>query len=174
LDKLKKEYLKLAKKYHPDAGGTTVQFQDLQNEYEKLLNKILKGSSLNEEQQENEIVIDQAIRAVIDQLVNLENVNVELIGKWLWVSGETYPIKDVLRKAGLIFIRKDEKPFWVYKGVESAGRGKLTLEQIKNKYGSVKIDLPKTKRISGFVRINKTRLLNALRKLMKGLNKRPV
>jgi len=172
LDSLKKQYLKLAKKYHPDAGGTTIQFQELKNEYEKLLHKILSGSKLDSDQQKNEIVIDEAIRNVIDCLINIDNINVELVGKWLWISGDTYPVKTILKTAGLIFIKKDGKPYWIYKGIESAGRGNLTMEQIKNKYGSQKIDIPKSKKISGLHKINKTKLKNNLVKLKNALNKR--
>jgi hypothetical protein len=173
LDSLKKQYLKLAKKYHPDAGGTTIQFQELQNEYERLFKKLLNGSGLSEEAKENEVEIDKEIRNIIDALVNLENLNVELIGKWLWISGETYPVKDTLKSAGLLFIKKAGVPYWVYKGSESAGRGKMSMEEIKNKYGSSKIDLKKTKKISG-ISINKTKLKSALLKLKKGLNKRMI
>ena len=174
LDSLKKQYLKLAKKYHPDAGGTTIQFQELQNEYERLFKKLLNGSGLSEEAKENEVEIDKEIRNIIDALVNLENLNVELIGKWLWISGETYPVKDVLKSAGLLFIKKAGVSYWVYKGSESAGRGKMSMEEIKNKYGSSKIDLKKTKKISGVKPINKTKLKSALLKLKKGLNKRMI
>lgn len=174
IDALKKEYFKKAKIYHPDAGGTTAQFQQLQSEYEKLLKKLLAGGKLNAEQQENEILIDEALREVINQIIVLPGINIELVGKWLWVSGNTYPIKTELKKAGLIFIKKAGVPYWVYKGVESAGRGKLSIEEIKAKYGVQKFNPKENKFISG-VRVNsKTKLLAALRKLTKGLNKRPV
>jgi len=174
LDSLKKQYFKLAKKYHPDAGGTTIQFQQLQAEYDSLLKKLLKGSSLNTEQQENEIVIDQAIRDIINSLINIENLNVELIGKWLWISGDTYPVRTTLKQAGLTFIKKGGLPYWVYKGVESTSRGKMSIEDIKAKYGTHKFDVPKTKKISGVVNINRTKLKSALEKVKKGLNKRPI
>jgi hypothetical protein len=175
LDGLKKQYQKLAKKYHPDAGGTTSQFQDLQNEYEKLRNSILRGSNLNKEQQQNEIQIDDAIRKVIDALISLENINVELIGKWLWVSGNTYPVKDALKSAGLVFIKKDGVPYWVYKGVESSSRGGTSIEEIKAKYGVHKMDLKPSKKLSGIKKpVNKTKLKLQLKKLMFHLNKRPI
>lgn len=174
IDSLKKQYFKLAKKYHPDAGGTTAQFQNLQAEYEKLLKDLLNGSNLNKEQQQNEVIIDKAIRDIIDQLINIENINIELIGKWLWISGDTYPVRQVLKNAGLIFIKKEGKPYWVYKGVESSSRGKTTMEEIKKKYGVFEMKPPKTKRIGFVPKINKTKLKRALLKLTKAINKRPV
>lgn len=174
IDSLKKEYFKLAKKFHPDAGGSTTQFQSLQNEYESAFKKLLSGSKLTSDEKNNEIVIDQALREVINQIVFLENINIELIGKWLWISGDTYSIRTILKSAGLFFIKKAGKPYWVYKGVESAGRGKMSMEEIKNKYGSSKIDLQPTKKIAGIKSVNKTKLKSALMKLKNGLNKRAV
>lgn len=174
IDKLKKEYFKLAKKYHPDAGGTTSQFQQLQAEYEKLLKKLLSGSSLNTEQKENELFIDKAIRDIIDALINIEGITVEVIGKWLWIGGDTYPVRTTLKQAGLTYIKKGNQSYWVYKGVESSGRGKLSMEEIKNKYGVQKFDTQKTKKISGIIKINRTKLKSSLERIKKGLNKRPI
>jgi hypothetical protein len=174
IDQLKKQYFQLAKKYHPDAGGTTAQFQNLQAEYEKLLNNLLKGSNLSQEQKDNEIVIDKAIRDVIDALINIQDINIELIGKWLWISGNTYPVRQSLKNAGLIFIKKEGKPYWVYKGVESAGRGKTAMEEIKRKYGVFEIKPPTTKKIGAIPKVNKVKLKTSLKRLTKALNKRPI
>ena len=174
IDSLKKEYFKLAKKYHPDAGGSTSQFQALQNEYEISFKKLLAGSKLSSDEKKNETIIDEALREVINQIIALEGINIELIGKWLWISGDTYSVKTVLKSAGLIFIKKAGKPYWVYKGVESSGRGKMSMDEIKNKYGSSKIDLKPSKKITGVKSVNKTKLKSALMKLKSALNKRSV
>lgn len=172
LDSLKKQYYKLSKKYHPDAGGTTAQFQDLQKEYEKLFNKILQGGKLTENEKQNEVIIDKAIRDIIDNIITLEGITIEVIGKWLWIGGNTYPIRATLKSVGLTFIKKNGIPFWVYKGVESSGRGNMSLDEIKTKYGTHTFDLKPPKTLKGFTRINKTKLKNSLLKIKKGLDKR--
>jgi len=174
LDALKKQYFSLAKKYHPDAGGTTVQFQELQAEYDKLLKKILSGSGLSEEQKENEKEIDKAIRDIIDSIINLPGITIELVGKWLWIGGDTYPVRTILKSAGLVYIKKAGVSYWVYKGVESKSRGKMDINEIKAKYGVHEFKAPAKKLISGVPKFNKTKLQSALLRLKKGLNKRPV
>lgn len=150
LDDLKKEYFRLAKIHHPDKGGSTENFQKLQNEYEKLLNSTLKNSNLSEEDIHNEQVIDEHIRAVLDSVINLEGINIELIGKWIWISGNTFPLKDQLKALKFIFFKKDNTPYWVFKGAESTGRGKMSLEEIKAKYGATKYKGQSKNYINGF------------------------
>jgi hypothetical protein len=176
LDQLKKEYFKLAKTYHPDAGGTKEQFQALQNEYEKLLKNLINGSSLSSDQKKNEFEVDKAIRDIIDSIISLEGINIELVGKWLWISGNTYPVRNELKKAGLLYIKKDGFPYWVYKGSMSRGRGNLSIDEIKQKYGSRVIESRQVPKIGsiGQVKINKNKFGSAIQKLVRSLNKRPV
>lgn len=139
LDDLKKQYYKLSMIHHPDRPtGNTQAFQDLQNEYEKLVKQVLKGSNLSETEQQNEIQIDEALRAALDAIMHL-NVKIEIIGKWIWVSGDTYPVKDTLKAAGFTFIKKAGAPFWVFKGEESKGRGKMSIDEIRKLYGSKEV-----------------------------------
>ena len=174
IDQLKKEYFKLAKKYHPDAGGTNEQFQTLQNEYDKHLKTLLSGSKLSSEQQANEIELDKALRDAANALAGLAGIDIELSGKWLWVTGNTYPIRTELKAAGFLFA--STKKAWFYKGTESKGRGKMSLEEIKTKYGATKIQPKDTgKKLNGtssIGKINKTKLQAALKKAAKSLNKR--
>lgn len=173
LDDLKKQYYKLAKQYHPDANGTTAQFQELQKEYEKHFKTILNKGTLNKDQQNNEIVIDKAIRDIIDQLINLEGLNIEVIGKWLWVGGNTYPLKTILKSVGLQFIKKGKEPFWVYKGSESSSRGGMTMEDIRKAHGSTIVKAKPLNKLTGITyQFNKAKVKTAFKKLVKGLNKR--
>jgi hypothetical protein len=178
LDTLKKEYKKLALKYHPDRGGTTAQMQSVNDEYDKLRDKILKGSKLTEDQKKNEIVIDEAIKEVINVLILIPDINIEVIGKWIWVSGNTYPVKSELKAAGLIFIKKEGKPYWVYKGIESLSRGGTPMDLIKAKYGVHKFDVKPPKSINGMPikisSINRIKLKRSLKKLVNAINKRPI
>ena len=173
IDSLKKEYFKLAKKYHPDAGGSDSQFQTLQLEYEKHLKTLLSGSKLSKEDQANEIELDKALRDAANALAGLPGINIELSGTWLWVTGNTYPIRAQLKAAGFLFA--SAKKAWFYKGSESKGRGKMSLEEIKSKYGATRVmptDLRSLKGIGSISTIKKNKVGAALKKAAKALNKR--
>lgn len=175
IDELKKEYFRLAQIYHPDKGGTTQQFQDLQSEYIKYRNALINGSSLSSEQKTNEMDLDDALMQVVNQISGLVGINIELVGKWIWVSGNTYPIRTELKNAGFLFA--STKKMWYYKGTESSGRGNLTMDEIRNKYGSQKIEPKGQNKLSGVGKISttqKSKLKIALKKVAKALDKRAV
>jgi len=180
IDSLKKQYFKLAKKYHPDAGGTTSQFQQLQSEYEKLLQSLLKGSNFTTEQKNNEIELDKAMREIVDILAGFTDVDIQLVGKWLWMKGNSLwipSIRPAITQAGARPLKKDGVWYFVYKGAETKSKGGTSMEDIIKKYGSQKIDVAKPKNIKGIGSISgvdKIKLKRAMGKLFKALDKRPL
>ena len=171
-DDLKKAYYKLAKEHHPDTqGGSKEAFQELSNEYEKLLNKLLSGEGLNAEEKANEIKLDENLREAYFAIMRFPEITIELAGKWLWVSGATYPIRNELKAAGFQFAPKKKR--WYFKGVDSAGRGKLTMEQIREKYGSQKLQTVEDRFLRGpKKKVNSKKLVAALRSVKTCINKR--
>lgn len=172
LDDLKKAYYRLAKEHHPDTqGGSKEAFQDLSNEYEKLLNKLLSGQGLSAEEKANEIKLDENLREAYAAIMRFPDITIELAGKWLWVSGATYPIRNELKAAGFQFAPKKKR--WYYKGVESAGRGKLTMEEIRAKYGSQKLTTVEDRFLKGPSRkADKKKIISALRGIMRSIDRR--
>lgn len=84
--------------------------------------------------------LDKDFRAVIDKVINLAGVDIEIIGAWIWVSGNTYPIKDELKEAGFYWASK--KKMWYWRREEDScksSRGKKSIEQIRKQYGSQKV-----------------------------------
>lgn len=174
IDSLKKMYFKLAKRYHPDAGGTKEEFQRLQKEYEGLFKVIMSGSNLSATDIKTEIELDENLRKAVDAIIGIQGINVELVGKWIWVSGSTYPIRNELKMAGFQFA--PVKKMWYYKGIESAGRGKLTIDEIRKKYGSQAIQKESVKKIQGIGEYispaKKKKFYLSLKKALKALDNR--
>lgn len=173
IDDLKQQYFKNAKRYHPDAGGRKEDFQKMQNEYENLLKRVLSGSELNAEEVKSELELDEAIRNAANAVVSLPGINIELTGKWIWVSGNTYPVRNELKAAG--FQWAPVKQMWYYKGIESAGRGNLSIDDIRAKYGTkdLKTDM---KRLNGIgltlSTARRKRFYAAIKKAAKAINNR--
>ncbi|MCC6258067.1 MAG: J domain-containing protein [Chitinophagaceae bacterium] len=135
LDDLRKSFYKLSKKYHPDAGGTDADFQQLQQEYETLKYRVYQGKGYTTEEVEVERELDAVLTQIYQTIMHLPGIEIEVAGKWLWISGNTFPVKDQLKAAGLKFAPK--KRMWYFPGTEYRGKGNsLNMDEIRRKYGS--------------------------------------
>ena len=143
LEQLRKEYKRLPKLHHPDNGGTKEASQQVNNEYEALF-KILKDRHDGKEAADNksnmyDFESDKALREVLQKIINLEGIEIEIIGSWIWVSGNTYKHKAELKETG--FKWASQKKMWYFHN-DSYRKGsnkKLNIEDIRNYYGSQKI-----------------------------------
>ena len=149
LDDLKRQYKKLAFKNHPDRGGNTETMQEINNEYEMLLNRFINEASKDQYQDSSEngrgfwssrsehSEVEKKVKQAIDAIINLDGLDIEIIGVWVWVSGDTKPHKETLKEASFVWNRVQAK--WVFIGKKSNGRGKMTLDQMRDLHGSQKI-----------------------------------
>lgn len=73
---------------------------------------------------------------VLDQLVRLKELDLEMIGSWLWVSGYTWKYKDQLKDLGLQFA--PDKKLWYFRPADerSGNSSPMPIDLIREKYGS--------------------------------------
>ena len=136
LEEVKATYKRLAKLHHPDLGGDTATMQEINKEYAFASAKAIKGANLSEEETEHEILSSELYRAAIEQVIHLDGITIELVGYWIWITGNTYPVRAELKAAGFFFASK--KAAWYFRTAEykvNRSSGK-SLDQIKEKYGS--------------------------------------
>jgi hypothetical protein len=137
IDELKTMYRNLCKLHHPDRGGDvkTMQAVNAENSY---ICQNLKIFFICEN--EEQTVKDLTIFASIIEKVEMLPVDIEVIGSWLWVSGNTYPHRQLLKDAGLMFAPK--KKTWYYRPDEFKSNNfqPLEMDEIRHKYGSTKIE----------------------------------
>lgn len=107
IEDLKKAYRELAKKLHPDNSqtGNTEAFKKMQAEYNKAFENLKNhhtgadGTTYYKESAETA----EMFRDVIDKIIYIANCNIEIVGSWVWVSGDTFNYKDVLKGAGFMW-----------------------------------------------------------------------
>jgi len=139
IEEVKATYKQLAKQYHPDLGGDTATMQAINTEYAYACASLAKGAGLSDEQADNAIKLSEEYRQVIEKIIYLEGIVIEIVGNWIWVTGNTRPIKDILKDAGFHFAHK--KLAWYYRNEAFKTRGNgAPLEEIRRKYGSESID----------------------------------
>lgn len=138
LDDLKAKYKKLALEYHPDVSkrDTTREMQEINAEYKLLFKSMLSGSGATETEVKEAWGIELEYIDVLNKLAAIDGIKIELVGSWIWVSGNTYANKTKLKEIGCQWAPK--KMLWYYRSEEhrTASHGKLSYEEIKAKYGS--------------------------------------
>lgn len=135
IDEVKSLYKKLAKENHPDMGGDTATMQAINTEYAFACARLAKDAGLSDEQADREIKLSEEYRQVIEKIIHLPEIIIEVVGNWIWVTGNTKPVKDILKETGFFYASK--KIAWYYRSEIFKTRGNgAPLEQIRRKYGS--------------------------------------
>lgn len=144
LEELKREYKKLALKLHPDMpNGDEQAMKDLNNEYDLLFSK-LKDTHKNHEGEFYTKATEETVnewKDILDKLFSLKMVDVEIevIGSFLWITGNTKPYKDDLKALGLKWGVKKKAWYLSPKGYKRYGKKKYEMNEIRSMYGSQKV-----------------------------------
>jgi hypothetical protein len=143
IEEVKILYKQLALKNHPDKGGDTATMQEINAQYKAFIkNPYFKFEEQTEEQKADFVKYPD----IINQIVTFKGVIIELIGDWIWISGNTYAYKIVLKELGFFFAPK--KVMWYYRPAEykSSNHKPKDIEVIRAKYGSEKIETKYTEK----------------------------
>ena len=138
INEAKKIYKTLAKKLHPDVGGSEEEFKILNSVYTDLIEHKIYFS--------NDIKIDIELEKIISLILHFENITIELVGSWVWVSGDTREIKDKLKEIGFKWASK--KKMWFYGEMKGRNPKEKSMEEIKSKYGSETLKSNEKKQIA--------------------------
>ena len=125
INEAKKIYKELAKKLHPDVGGTDELFKILNSVYNHILEH---GLNFSEDAE-----FDLELEKVISKILHFEHIIIEVVGSWIWVSGDTRHIKETLKE--LNFKWANKKKLWYYGEMKGINPKQKSMEEIKNKYG---------------------------------------
>ena len=77
--------------------------------------------------------VEEVIKAAIQAVEHLP-VEVELVGFWVWLSGDTKPYRAELKAAGYRWAPK--KARWYFPTVPARSRGRMSMPEIRARHGS--------------------------------------
>lgn len=137
LDELKKEYRRLAMIHHPDHGGDTATMQAINAEYAATFSRLKDQHNAAADEDHQTTEAPEEFIAIISQLLRFPGLTVELCGSWLWITGDTYGIKDQLKAAGCRWSSSKKRWYWHHPEEGSRWhKGTATMSDIRTKYGS--------------------------------------
>ena len=126
INEAKKIYKELAKKLHPDVGGSTELFKILNSVYNHILENGINFSKDGE--------FDLELEKIISQILHYQDIVIEIVGSWIWISGNSKSIKNELKELGFKWANK--KKMWYYGEMKGRNPKQKSMEDIKAKYGS--------------------------------------
>lgn len=142
LDELRTAYRKLAVRHHPDKGGSTADMQEINAEYELLSKRLINGNTTySEGRKYYEHHVSETLRQKINEIINLpDDVLIEIIGRWIWISGNTRPLKETLKLRGFRFSNNKKSWYWYYGDYMKLTSRKFSMDDIRTLFGSHKVD----------------------------------
>ena len=160
LEELRRQYRDLLKKYHPDnANGSTEATQEINAEYDRLF-KLLKDrheSKSADSKESNaktdfnnmkyDFTEDELLREMLQKVIHFDGITLEIIGNWLWISGNTYQYRKELKDLGFKFAGQKKSWYWHSEAFRKRSHKKLSMEDIRNYYGSTEVETDGTKRL---------------------------
>lgn len=151
LEELRKQYKELLKQHHPDnPQGSTEATQEINAEYDKLF-QILKNkhdsktadSDKNKssyEEMKYDFSEDEKLREILQSIITFVGINIEIIGCWIWIDGDTYAHKDSLKALGFKWAREKKKWYFHTEAFRKRSHKSLSIDDIRNYYGSTEVE----------------------------------
>lgn len=150
LEELRRQYKELLKKHHPDNGGMVSEMQEINAEYDSLF-KVLKDkheqsadNSMNNAGSRNtdsayDWENDKALREILQKIICFDGIEIEIIGQWIWVSGNTFAHKAELKETGFKWASQKKQWYWKSETYQKKSHKALSMDDIRNYYGSTRV-----------------------------------
>ena len=135
LTELKKLYKELARRYHPDFGGNVEVMQAINAEYDKMIEWFSKHGNKTEKEKAS-AEVPEKFRKIIEQLLKMPYIQVEIIGGWIWLSGNIGLYLRKIKAMGFQYSTK-QKRYYMSDGITGGGRAsRYSMQRIREIYGS--------------------------------------
>ena len=102
-------------------------------------------SDFSQGRKDYEHQVSEEIIQRLDKIIFLQGIDIELIGSWIWVTGNTFAVRDTLKTEGFKFSHPKAAWYW-HKGDYFKKSGKImSMDQIRNTWGSESIESKESK-----------------------------
>lgn len=135
---IKNAFKKAALKYHPDRNPVGAEMMKAVNSaFDFLMANLDKINQYQSPEQSAIYNYGNELENVLKALYGLSGLVYEVIGNWIWISGNTIEHKEALKEIGCKWAAKKKQ--WFYRPEEHKSywnREEHTIEEIRAKYGT--------------------------------------
>lgn len=133
---IKTAFKKLAIKYHPDRNPAGAEMMKMINAaYDFMCANLEKFAGY--QHTDNAYDYGDLVNQVLNKLHMLDGLTLEILGNWIWISGNTKDNKEALKELGCLYAFK--KKMWYFRPEEHrcvGNRRNNSIEEIREKYGT--------------------------------------
>lgn len=143
-------YHKLCRQYHPDMSGsdTTAQMQEINAEFAEVFERLQQKEAYQQHNTAHETdnsntttkQTAEKFMAIIQRLVKCEGLIIEIVGSWIWLSGDTFKYMRCIKGMGFKYSTKHKKYYLADDSNGARKRSRYTFEQICDKNGYQEIE----------------------------------
>ncbi len=134
LDNIKQLYRKLASMNHPDKGGNTETMQLINTAFTEFCRYFETNQTLDINQNHD---IPGINFEFLNTLKSLQGLVIEVCGYWVWLSGDSYTHREIIKNLGFKFSGSKKRWYWspTIDDIHYC-RGNKSMKQIRKQYGS--------------------------------------
>ena len=132
--------------YHQDRGGDTETMKAINAEFDYVMENNIFKSSKKDTKKDTKKDYDfssSQFKDIISALVRLDGLEIEITGCFIWVTGNTYPQKDIIKSLGFRY-SKNKKAWYIapaeYFAQKRSYKKSYSMNDIRNKYGSTRFE----------------------------------
>ncbi len=149
IEDLKTLYKKLAFQNHPDRGGDEEVMKAINNEYEKAFQRLknvhknAEGETYEKSAENGTTETPESYINIINELISMDGVIIEIVGTFIWLTGNTIQYKDRIKSLGFRWSKNKIAWYMPPEGYHKFGKKSYGLDQIREMYGSKVVNTSK-------------------------------
>lgn len=137
---VKRAYRQAAMKYHPDRNPAGAEMMKIVNAAYEVLEDYSGdiAQAGNDRQTGGGGSYPEALNEALNAVFDLNGLDIEICGAWVWLDGNTYQHRAVLKESGFRFASKKKRWYFRPENWRSTSRGQFSMEKIRQMHGSIR------------------------------------